>query len=102
MVHRRCLAAKAELGLYLTARGREPGFALMFADKIEDLLLTTGQGFHTVQGNTLTVVGSKFNVRSSGFEVRGLTRNLAETPTWNLKPRTWNLEHSVVMSLPDF
>jgi hypothetical protein len=74
MVHGRRLAAKAELGLYLTACGREPGFAVMFADKIEDLLLTTGQGFHTVQENTLTVIGSKFNVRS-------LTRNLAETPT---------------------
>ena len=97
MVHRRRLAAKAELGLYLTACGWEPGFALMSADKIEDLLLTAGQGFHTVQGNTLALVGSKFNVRSSRF-----TRNLAEIPTWNLKPRTWNLEHSVVMSMPDF
>src|ERR1700751_843384 len=97
MVHRRRLTAKAELGLYLTACGREPGFALLFADKIEDLLLTTSQGFHTVQGNTLTVIGLKFNVRSSRF-----TQNLAETPTWNLKPSTWNMEHSVVMSLPDF
>jgi hypothetical protein len=69
MVHRRRLAAKAELGLYLTACGREPGFALMFADKIEDLLLTAGQGFHTVQGNTLTSIGSKFKVQSSMFNV---------------------------------
>ena len=88
MVHRRRLAAKAELGLYFTACGRETGFALMFADKIEDLLLTTGQGFHTVQGNTLTVIGSKFNVRSSRFKAEsGRDSNLELK---NLELGTWD------------
>jgi hypothetical protein len=81
MVHRRRLAAKAELGLYLTACGREPGSALMFADKIEDLLLTTGQGFHTVQGNTLSVIGSKFNVRGSEFNAESCRDSNLELKT---------------------
>ena len=89
MVHRRRLAAKAELGLYLTACGREPGFAYLFADKIEDLLLTTGQGFHTVQGNTLTVIGSKFNVRSSRFNAESCRDS-------NLELKTYNLEHGTL------
>src|SRR5260370_41684748 len=53
MVHRCRLTAEAELSLYLTAGGRESGLAMMFTDKIEDLLLPAGQGFHTVQENTL-------------------------------------------------
>src|SRR5260370_30819034 len=53
MVHRCRLTAEAELSLYLTAGGRESGLAMMFTDKIEDLLLPASQGFHTVQENTL-------------------------------------------------
>src|SRR5260370_35505989 len=53
MVHRCRLTAEAELSLYLTAGGRESGLAMMFTDKIGDLLLPAGQGFHTGQQNTL-------------------------------------------------
>jgi hypothetical protein len=53
MIHSRCLTAKAKLCLYLTAGGRESGFAMMLTDKIEDLLLPASQGFHTVQENML-------------------------------------------------
>ena len=70
MIHGSSLTAKAELRLYLTARGREPGFALMFTDKIEDLLLATGQGFHTVQGN-IVHEGARLGKRNGATERRG-------------------------------
>ncbi len=103
MVHRCRLTAEAELSLYLTAGGRESGLAMMFTDKIEDLLLPAGQGFHTVQENTLQRrrAGSNGVLEQWSGGEYSITPSLHHSITPSLHHSiTPSLHHSITPLLP--